>query len=61
MRSADQGLQQLQAALQQTGAEPLSVILRSLDLGNVSQIHDLETLNQVVAALEAKVEHGARP
>jgi hypothetical protein len=37
-----------------TGAEPLIAILRSVNLKSLEQVANLETLKQIVLALEAK-------
>ncbi len=60
MQSADRGLRRLEAASEQTGAEPLAAILRSLDLNSLDQINNLETLHEIVVSLEAKAERDGR-
>jgi Uncharacterized protein conserved in bacteria len=54
MQSADRGLRRLEAALDQTGAESLSAVLRELDVKSLDQVSNLETLHKIVIALEAK-------
>lgn len=60
MQSATRGMRRLEAALEETGSEPLAAVLRSLNVGSLSQINTLESLRQIVVALEAKTECGAR-
>jgi hypothetical protein len=54
MQTADRGLHRLAAAVDKTGAEPLIAILRSVNLKSLEQVANLETLKQIVLALEAK-------
>jgi hypothetical protein len=54
MQTADRGLRRLDAALDKTGAEPLIEILRSVNLKSLEQVPNLETLQNIVLALEAK-------
>lgn len=54
MQSAERGLRRLDAALDHTGPESLRSILRSLDLKSIDQVNDLETLHDIVVALEAR-------
>lgn len=52
MQAADRGLRRLEAALEQTGREPLDVILRSLNVESLNRVESLETLHKIVSALE---------
>jgi hypothetical protein len=54
MRTADRELHRLAAAVDKTGAEPLIAILRSVNLKSLDQVANLETLQNIVLALEAK-------
>jgi hypothetical protein len=54
MQRADRVLRRLDAALDKTGAEPLIAILRSVNLKSLDQVANLETLKNIVLALEAK-------
>jgi hypothetical protein len=54
MQTAARGLRRLDAALEKTGAEPLIAILRSVNLKSLDQVANLETLKNIVLALEAK-------
>jgi hypothetical protein len=54
MQSAARGLRRLHAALEQTGPDALPAILRSLNLKSLDQMNDLETLREIVRALESK-------
>jgi hypothetical protein len=54
MQAADRGLRQLDAALDKTGPDQLATILRSVNLKSLEQVDNLETLQKVVLALEAK-------
>ena len=58
MQSADRGLRRLDSALEQTGAAPLAVILRSLNLESLQKVSNLDTLHEIVVALEAKAGQG---
>jgi hypothetical protein len=52
MQSAERGLRRLDAALDRVGPEPLTEILRSLRLQSLTQVDNLQTLHQIVLALE---------
>lgn len=54
MQAADRGLRQLDAALDKTGPDQLATILRSVNLKSLEQVDNLETLQKVLLALEAK-------
>jgi hypothetical protein len=53
MQAAERGLQRLKLALQRVGAEPLTRILNSLRVVSLERVDSLETLKQIVLALEA--------
>ena len=54
MQTADRELHRLAAAADKTGAEPLVAILRSVNLKSLEQVDNLETVQKIVLALEAK-------
>jgi hypothetical protein len=54
MQAAERGLCRLEAALDKTGSESLVTILHSLNLNRLDRVDDLETLRQIVVALEAE-------
>lgn len=56
MQAAVRALQQLETALGKTGSEPLSAILRSLNLKSLNQVNNLETLQKIVLALESRTD-----
>lgn len=53
MQAAERGFRRLDAALDRVGAEPLTLILRSLKLQSIDRVDNLQTLHQIVLALEA--------
>jgi hypothetical protein len=53
-------LQQLETALAKTGSEPLNPILHSLNLKSLNQVNNLETLQNIVRALESRTDLLAR-
>jgi len=53
MQAAERGFRRLDAALDRVGPEPLSQILRSLKLQSVDRVDNLQTLHDIVLALEA--------
>jgi hypothetical protein len=53
MRAAERGFGRLDAALDRVGPEPLTQILRSMKLQSLTQVDNLQTLHQIVLALEA--------
>jgi hypothetical protein len=55
MQAAVRGFRRLDAALDKVGPEPLTEILRTLKLQSLTQIDNLQTLHQIVLALEAAV------
>ena len=52
MQAAERGFRRLDAALERVGPEPLTQILRSLTLESLTQVDKLQTLHQIVLALE---------
>jgi len=56
MRAAERGFRRLDAALDRVGPEPLSQILRSLKLQSVDRVDNLQTLHEIVIALEAAAQ-----
>jgi hypothetical protein len=53
MQAAERGLQRLKSALERVGTEPLTRILNSLRVVSLERVDSLETLKQIVLALEA--------
>jgi hypothetical protein len=53
MQAAVRGFLRLDAALDRVGPEPLTQILRTLKLQSLTQVDNLQTLHQIVLALEA--------
>lgn len=53
MQAAERGFRRLDAAVDRVGPEPLTQILRTLKLHSLSQVDKLQTLHQIVLALEA--------
>lgn len=56
MQSAERGLFRLKVALDKTGSEMLAAILRSMNIASLDRVDNLETLRQIVLALEADAE-----
>jgi len=56
MQAAERGFRRLDAALDRVGPEPLSQILRSLKLQSVDRVDNLQTLHEIVIALEAAAQ-----
>jgi hypothetical protein len=56
MQSAARGLSRLEAAQEKTSVEELKEILSSLKIRSVEQVDNLETLRQLVTALEQKTD-----
>jgi hypothetical protein len=52
MQAAERGFRRLDTALDRVGPEPLTQILRALNLQSLTQVDDLQTLHQIVLALE---------
>jgi hypothetical protein len=59
MQAAERGFRRLDAALDRVGREPLEQILRSLKLQSLTQVDNLQTLHQIVIALESAVQENA--
>jgi hypothetical protein len=60
MQAAVRALDQLETALAKTGSEPLNPILHSLNLKSLNQVNNLETLQNIVLALESRTDLLAR-
>ena len=56
MQAAERGLRRLEAALDRVGPEPLQQVLHSLKLQSVDRVDNLQTLHQIVIALEAAAQ-----
>ncbi len=56
MQAAERGLRRLDAALDRVGREPLQQILRTLKLQSVDRVDNLQTLHQIVTAVEAAAQ-----
>ena len=56
MQAAERGFRRLDAALDRVGPEPLSQILRSLKLQSVDREDNLQSLHEIVIALEAAAQ-----
>jgi len=52
MRSAERGLRRLASALEKTGTEALSPILKSVGFNSLERVDNLETLKRIVLELE---------
>ena len=59
MQAAERGFRRLDAALEPVGPEALTQILRSLKLQSLTQVDNLQTLHQIVLALEATAQGDA--
>ena len=59
MQAAERGFRRLDAALDRVGPEPLTQILRSLKLQSLDLVDSLQTLREIVLALEAAAERKA--
>lgn len=53
MQAAERGFRRLDAALERVGPKPLTPILGSLKLQSIDRVDNLQTLHQIVIALEA--------
>jgi hypothetical protein len=53
MQSAVRGFRRLDAALDRVGPERLTQIFRTLKLQSLTEVDNLQTLHQIVLALEA--------
>ncbi|MGB8131663.1 MAG: Rad52/Rad22 family DNA repair protein [Candidatus Angelobacter sp.] len=60
MQAAERGLSRLDAAVDKTGPYQLAAILRSMNLKSLDQVDNLETLQKIVVALEAKADLASR-
>jgi len=56
MQAAERGLRRLDQALNQADSEAMAGVLRSMNLKSFEQVTGLETLKQVVLAVEARVK-----
>ena len=56
MQAAERGLRRLDAALKRVGPEPLTQILHSLKLQSLDRVDNLQTLHQIVLALETAAQ-----
>ena len=56
MPAAERGFRRLDAALDRIGPEPLTQILRSLKLQSVDRVDNLQTLHEIVIALETAAQ-----
>jgi len=56
MQAAERGFRRLDAALDRVGPELLQQILRSLKLQSVDRVDNLQTLHEIVLALEASAQ-----
>jgi hypothetical protein len=59
MQAAERGFQRLDAALERAEPEALTQILRFLKLQSIDRADNLQTLHQIVLALEAAVQENA--
>jgi hypothetical protein len=53
MQAGERGLNRLKSVLEEVGTEPLPKILRSAGISSLDRVDNLETLKQIVLALEA--------
>ena len=56
MQAAERGFRRLDAALDRVGPGPLAQVLRSLKLLSVDRVDNLQTLHEIVIALEAAAQ-----
>jgi len=56
MQAAERGFRRLDAALDRVGPETLTQILRSLKLQSIDRVDNLQTLREIVLALEAAAQ-----
>jgi hypothetical protein len=59
MQAAERGFRRLNAALERVGPEALTQILLSLKLQSIDRVDNLQTLREIVLALEAAVQENA--
>jgi len=53
MQAGERGLERLKSVLEKVGADPLANILHSMGIPSLDRVDNLETLKQIVLALEA--------
>jgi len=53
MQAAERGFRRLDTAIDRVGPEPLTQVLRSMKLQSIDRVDNLQTLHQIVLALEA--------
>ena len=56
MQAAERGFRRLDAAINRIGPEPLTQILRSLKLQSIDRVDNLQTLREIVLALETAAQ-----
>ncbi len=56
MRAAERGFRRLDAARERVGPEALTQILRSLKLQSIDRVDNLQTLREIVLALETAAQ-----
>jgi len=56
MQAAECGFRRLQTALEETGSESLAGVLQALHIRSMREVNDLDKLDAVIAALEAKTQ-----
>jgi len=56
MQAAERGFRRLDTAIDRVGPEPLKQILRSMKLQSIDRVDNLQTLRQIVLALEAAAQ-----
>jgi hypothetical protein len=56
MQAAERGFRRLDTAIDRVGPEPLKQILRSMKLQSIDRVDNLQTLHQIVLALEAAAQ-----
>jgi hypothetical protein len=56
MQAAERGFRRLDAALDRVGQDPLQQILNSMKLQSLTQVDNLQTLHQIVLALEGAAQ-----
>jgi hypothetical protein len=56
MQAAERGFRRLDTAIDRVGQEPLTQILLSLKLQSINRVDNLQTLHQIVLALEAAAQ-----
>jgi hypothetical protein len=59
MQAAERGFRRLDAALDRVGPESMTEILRSQKLQSIDRVDNLQTLREIVLALEAAVQEDA--